>query len=448
MMVVLNSSYLSKVITENPLLVQWLLRIVVTIAIMLAYHFWQQPTGKFSTNGQRLQDARSLRSGMLEKLEKSNNEKLKIDKDLSAENRNAIAEEEQADMPDAEVKGPDTVASLSKEDSLQNTPSTSGGEARGRAQESTLPIDGNSSARRPPIRSTDSSFPGLDGFRAWYDVQSSIYRIYTVGKADGSQVFPPFLPKSERGHIPLTLRVSNNYRQTISVYWVNYRGDEIHKGNVRNGSDFLQTTWIGHPWVFREMETGRLLCHYIPYRIIPNTREMPTIDNDDNEKGVHRFTIYSLGHQLSEGCICHIYDPVFPVLMKTPQDGAIWAFQEMSRAQYLYVNTLIKYLTNIVMHPEEMKYRQIRIANPRFREQIWNTPARGLLLAAGFVEHGSFAELGSSQTLPRDRVQDISSLLFEVEKWKTAQEKSSIQVDQPKGADGFGRANFGRPGLH
>jgi len=164
---------------------------------------------------------------------------------------------------------------------------------------------------------------------------------------------------------------------------------------------------------------------------------------------LHRFTIVSLGQRQvdDEGAICYIYDPVFPTFMKNTQDCAAWTFQELSRTMNdSSLDTLTTYLTNIVMNPSETKYRQIRIANRRFSEEIWLTPARGLLLAAGFVEQGAYAELGSSSTLPRDRVQEVSSLLFYFERWRTMQENSAVR-QQPKGADGYGRANFGRPGF-
>jgi hypothetical protein len=307
-----------------------------------------------------------------------------------------------------------------------------------------------SSNQRPPIKAKHGHHPGLDGFRRWYEVEASLYRIYTVGRTDGVPVAPPFIPKSERGHISLDLRVINNFRRNIATYWVDYRGNEVFKGKFGHGSVFRQTTWIGHPWVFREENSGNLLCHYIPYRIIPTTEQVPTIDPDDPDMGVHQFSIVSLGQRqvTDEGAICHILDPVFPTVIESTRDAAAWTFQQLARANYMYIDTVQKYLSNVVLHPHEVKYRQIRIAQRRFSHEVWLTPARGLFLAAGFVEQGAYAELGSADTLPRERVQEISTLLFYIHKWKAIQGQGGLSERQPEGADGHGRAGFGRVGMN
>lgn len=72
----------------------------------------------------------------------------------------------------------------------------------------------------------------------------------------------------------------------------------------------------------------------------------------------------------------------------------------------------------------------------------------GVLLAAGFVEHGAYAELGSERTLPRTRVREVSLILHSLEQWEAKQDGSLRVVNQPQGSDGFGRANFGRTGMN
>jgi hypothetical protein len=110
---------------------------------------------------------------------------------------------------------------------------------------------------------------------------------------------------------------------------------------------------------------------------------------------------------------------------------------------------LTKYLTNIVMHPDKATYRKIRIANQKFFHSIWQTAARGLLLAAGFVEQNAYAELGTADPLPGNRVQDVSLVLFRLEQVATAKDNNILSTtsnQQPQGADGTGRAGFGRAG--
>lgn len=303
-------------------------------------------------------------------------------------------------------------------------------------------------AAPPPMKARHGNHPGLKGFNYWYSIETSLYRMYTLGNANGEEVPPSFIPKSERGHVPVTLDITNKLYREIDVFWVDYKGKEILRGTMKAGKSFGQTTWIGHPWTFRLKETGELVLHYIPYRVIPSIPDVPTVDDDEPETGVHRFAI-TRPNTDDETYICSIDDQVCPIEITTPQDAAAWSFHEMSRKNYLYTDTLKKYFTNIVLHPAETKYRQIRIANPRFFQQVWNTPARGLLLAAGFVEQGAYAELGCAQPLSRERVQEVSTLLYYMERWHEMQDSGAVVGgQQPEGADGFGRANYGRPGLN
>jgi hypothetical protein len=120
----------------------------------------------------------------------------------------------------------------------------------------------------------------------------------------------------------------------------------------------------------------------------------------------------------------------------------------MDAANAPEVDTLFKYLTNIVKSPEQVKYRQIRIRSPTFAP-IWQSPMRGLLLAVGFVEEQAYAELGCDQPLPRERIQDLALLTYLLTEWKRKeclQSNSNHQIEQPEGADGWGRAGFGRAG--
>lgn len=436
--------------TESTVVTEWLWRIAVTVGIVIAYQWWQGPTNAVPDSGNRLErewkllepseeeeeqynTARRGRAALLDKLEDDAKNKPILYDDIEDDDVKPSAPPEELDVPSSEPEAPEASAPVRSR--------------RSRRTPAPAPAP---SYKPPPMKATDGQHPGLGGFSRWYNVEASLYRIYTVGRTDGEEVHPPFIPKSERGRVALKIRAHNNYRHTIACYWVDYKGKEVQKGKIKQGQTFHQTTWIGHPWVFREEESGKLLCHYIPYKVIANTEQVPTVDDDDAEVGVQEFTIVSLGqrqHLADEGEICFIEDNVFPTAMETSQEAAAWTFQEMSRIKYLYIDTVTKYLTNVVLHPADTKYRQIRIANPTFFQQVWSSPARGLLLAAGFVEEGAHAELGSAASLPRERVQEISTLLFYIEKWKHSEEHVPINGEQPTGADGYGRANFGRPGM-
>jgi len=297
----------------------------------------------------------------------------------------------------------------------------------------------------PKFLSNTGEHPGLQALWYWCDTETSLFRDYNLGRTDGEPVIPPYKPQARRGKVQVKLQVTNATYSDVVVYWINYKGLEEQKGTIPYGHTWNQITWIDHPWVFRERETDKVLLHYIPYRVIPTTDAQPTVDPNDPSIGLQRFTIKPPGFG---PWTCSIHDPVLPAMAKqvlTNQSDAIaWTLLHCQRMDYSGWNTLKKYLSKIVQQPEEVKYRQIRQANPNFFNNVWNTPARGLLLAVGFVEHEGFVELGTSQRLSRQRVQDISQLLFQVEFWHDYYGGNT--GEQPLGADGYGRPGFGRAG--
>jgi hypothetical protein len=288
-----------------------------------------------------------------------------------------------------------------------------------------------------PAKTGGDEHPGLGAFHRWCDAEAGLFRIYVVAGGTGGSI-PPYPTGSRRGTVPLQLEVTNALEETLYVDWVNYRGRPENRGTVPPGGTWTQITWIDHPWVFRtavgrggDDEEESVLLHYIPYRVIPSVQEAPTVGSD-GRTGVHRFTIREA--DLGSDDRCAVDDPVLPHPASrhilTPTAAASWAVLHCRRMGYDGWRVLAKYLTNIVSHPAEPKYRRIRTANAKFNQAIWSTPARGLLLAAGFVEHGAYCELGCDEPLSRDRVQDLALLLFMVERAAARHEKTQ----------GFGRA--------
>ena len=312
--------------------------------------------------------------------------------------------------------------------------------------------------------------PGMEGFNNWYDIETSLYRQFTVGRSDGVDVLPPYVPKSRNGQVRVALRVTNDLtlsteNQVINVFWMNYLGHEESKGTIHRGETWTQTTYVEHPWVFRRSDTNELLLHYIPERVIPHLEEAPTIDESNPMVGLQSIIITRPTEQaLREHHICSVIDKVLPHPGRhhfhNPNQAISWTLLQMTRNNYFDyypgAKLLCKYLTNIAMHPDNAQYRHIRIANKSFYNGIWQTPARGLLLAAGFCEQHAHAELGTAAPLPAERVQDVSLVLFRLEQYLTKLEQqqggsaaASVSADrppQPAGADGSGRAGFGQAG--
>jgi PUB domain/VHL beta domain len=313
----------------------------------------------------------------------------------------------------------------------------------------------------PSFSRRNDEHPGLAAFWNWCDVESSLFRIFTVTRKDGVQdetTTAPYNPSSRRGHVPIQLLVTNDMDVPITVYWIDFKGAHVPKGRiVPNGGTWRQTTWIDHPWIFctasSESNDEVTLLHYIPYRVIPTTLETPTVDADDTTTdssgviGTHRFHILNAPSDSVSSCM--VRDPVLPhpasMQLASPRKAAEFALLHCVRMNYLGWAVLLKYIENIVKHPDQPQLRQIRLANPTFSEYVWNTPAKGVLLAMGFIENDAYVEFGSEVTLSSDTIQEFSILLHMIQMWKSKAEDSEHSVlQQPEGADGYGRAGWGR----
>ena len=165
---------------------------------------------------------------------------------------------------------------------------------------------------------------------------------------------------------------------------------------------------------------------------------------------MHKFTL--VPSKPNDDFLIGVQDDIMPhpgiVHFHQPLLGITWVLTHMSRMMSTddpRVDTLQKYLKNIMDDPEPVKYRQIRIASKNFAP-IWQSPMRGLLHAIGFVEVGAYAELGCADIpLSRDRVQEVALLSYLLTQWRF--KPTSDSQLQPAGAlDGYGRAGFGRAG--
>ena len=105
---------------------------------------------------------------------------------------------------------------------------------------------GNSSVIKspPPIKATTNDHPGMAAFNYWYDIEASLFRIYTFGRKDKVPVAPPYVPHSFRGKVSIYLHVTNHTSIPIKVFWVDYSGKSIFKGDLPPNRVWTQTTWI------------------------------------------------------------------------------------------------------------------------------------------------------------------------------------------------------------
>jgi len=296
----------------------------------------------------------------------------------------------------------------------------------------------------PKLRSK-RNHPGFQEFHVWFDAISSIYRMYDIGNIDTSKdPAIPILPRSERGRVSLSISVENKSSMDIEVYWMDYKGKETLKGTMSafgRNRHWLQTTWIGHPWAFREKGSGKLLLYYVPYRIIPIIEDTPQEDTI----GSQSFSISNSKYYNPEQT-CSIQDHLLPypaTLITNIQKAMEISIEQMKRDN-VSPRMLLKYLYNILHSPNETKYRQIRTSNKVFWNNIWCNGGRGVLHALGFEENGAFIEMGPNDgPLPHQRLEDVSNAVFMLEKYlKDFEDITKPTVQQPEGADGSGRANW------
>ncbi|CAJ1953487.1 unnamed protein product [Cylindrotheca closterium] len=300
----------------------------------------------------------------------------------------------------------------------------------------------------PTIKATSNEHPGMASFNYWLDIESSLFRIYTLGRGDDVEVVPPYVPHSYRGTVPIFLHITNMTRIPLNVFWIDYQGRSIPKGNLLPERNWSQTTWIDHPWIFEHAETREVVLYYIPYRVIPTSHGTNTVSDDGT--GQHKFSLVPPKDRNGPFWVA-VRDDIMPFPgsenFHSPLPAISWTLQHMSRLmspEDSSIATLQLYLKNIVENPKSIKYRQIRIRSKKFAA-IWQSPMKGLLLAVGFVEREAYAELGSADELPRERVQELALLSYMLKKW-CDDELQRFNLQQPDGADGFGRQGFGRAG--
>lgn len=146
---------------------------------------------------------------------------------------------------------------------------------------------------------------------------------------------------------------------------------------------------------------------------------------------------------------CDIRDDVLPhppQSIKYIDEALNWSYRQMER-DGTNPRTIIKYLYNVVYNPSDPKYRQIRTANKIFWQEIWCNAGRGVLHALGFQEIEAYAEMGPAiGTLSSERMKQVSRVISDLENLLAGLEGTGTQ--QPEGADGYGRAGFGRVGMN
>ena len=353
-------------------------------------------------------------------------------------------------------------------------------------------------ASQPPIElKSQAKHPGLHHYYKWHATSTSLYRVYAIPfyeneAGNGKKYHPailPMHPSSERGNVSVYIEVTNRTSHNVDVYWLDYKGREVYKGSMSShGGTWTQTTYIGHPWTFRKGEgEENVLLRYTPFRIVPSIAGAETAKRGGGTvEGTQKFIVRDVlkGHAMRWNwrCVpvCWVEDDILPEPPLVPvdnrqsiadnvssfsnselNDAIQWSCQQIQREDAIYhgkgvtsAKRLLQYLKNICLQPTDPKYRRLRLGNRIFREVIYNTGARGVLLALGFEEIRGHMECGpgGGRTLGMERIQQISDAMLMVHETLkvmegcTRSDGSDAVLAQPLGSDGFGRAGFGYAG--
>ncbi len=173
-------------------------------------------------------------------------------------------------------------------------------------------------------------------------------------------------------------------------------------------------------------------------------------DVDDDFVGRYEFTIAE-ANPLTSGYneVCSVIDKTIPHPLShinTINEAVKFSCEQMERED-VTPRILLKYLHNVLVHPTEPKYRQIRTSNKVFFNNVWINGGRGILHALGFEEKGAFVEMGPNVgSLPGERLKHLADAIVMLEELVKDMEdgRRNEIVKKPLGADGYsGRAGWG-----
>jgi hypothetical protein len=107
------------------------------------------------------------------------------------------------------------------------------------------------------------------GFRvSQYPQTMGLYREYSFVQPSTL----PQVPTSQQSTIrsqrvrttPTLLKFLNLSRDPIATYWINWDGEDVYYTTIPSGGEYHQPTYVGHPWIVANGETGAELGVWNP----------------------------------------------------------------------------------------------------------------------------------------------------------------------------------------
>lgn len=215
---------------------EWSTHLAVALSIILVWELWSR-----SQNHNRNENFAALSNPRTEvnKTERNQHRKSRILDQLEEKQQRqrqekvVVSVEEESEIRTTQKQPKSTTQKRRNEPSRQTKPTQE-------APASSIV----KSDEPPPIKATSNDHPGMEAFNYWHETECSLFRIYTLGRRDNVQVVPPYVPHSYRGTVPIHLNVKNSTDIPMKIFWVNFQGKSIFKGDLKPHHFWTQTTWI------------------------------------------------------------------------------------------------------------------------------------------------------------------------------------------------------------
>ncbi len=84
-------------------------------------------------------------------------------------------------------------------------------------------------------------------------------KVYSYIVNGTSQQTCEILTESRNSNVPVDITFQNNLSDDIVAYWLNYKGEEVAYSTIESDESYLQKTYAGHPWIFRDRSGGEIV---------------------------------------------------------------------------------------------------------------------------------------------------------------------------------------------
>jgi VHL beta domain len=70
--------------------------------------------------------------------------------------------------------------------------------------------------------------------------------------------------KSQNGDAPTFIKFINATKDPVEVNWIDYSGKRVFYNNLAPSASYVQETFVTHPWIIKDLTTGRDIAGFLP----------------------------------------------------------------------------------------------------------------------------------------------------------------------------------------